>query len=249
MMDIFSGIAETETVKPLPPCEPWDEKKRLIHEKEALGLFLTGHPLKIVEKEIQQISSGSLAHWLEKLDTGESNGEAGRYRQREQQTTICGLVVDIRMKNTFNGREAFVTLDDRTGRIDVRVSPSLLQDIEDLLKKDYIWIVEGGIAYDAFNNGIKIRASNVCLLDDYRNQHARALHVHLNGQQLDEVDEIIGTLEQHRNSSKMPLVIHGQDKGYAYQLRTNGAWSVSISEECLLGLGKYLDCEQIHVEY
>jgi DNA polymerase-3 subunit alpha len=249
MMDIFSGIVESEAVKPLPPCEPWDEKKRLIHEKEALGLFLTGHPLKIVEKEVKQISSGSLAHWLEKLDVGEGDGEAGRYRQKELQTTICGLVVDIRMKNTFNGREAFVTLDDRTGRIDVRVSPGLLQEIEGLLIKDYIWIVEGGIAYDAFNNGIKIRASNVRLLDDYRNQNARALHIHLDGESPGQIDHIIATLEQHRNPSKIPLVIHSQAEGYSYQLKTNGSWSVSISDQCLLGLGKYLDSEQLHVEY
>ena len=75
MIDIFAEIAEPETVKPLPHCEPWDEKKRLMQEKEALGLFLTGHPLLIVEQEIKQITSASLSQWLDKLNTGENPGE------------------------------------------------------------------------------------------------------------------------------------------------------------------------------
>ncbi len=249
MMDIFSEIVESQAVMPLPWCEPWDEKKRLMQEKEALGLFLTGHPLKIVEEEVKQISSGNFAHWLEKLNTGDSSDESGRFRQKELKTTVCGLVVDIRMKNNFNGREAFVTLDDRSGRIDVRVSPSLLQEVESLLQKDNIWVVEGGIAYDDFNNGIKIRARSVWLLDEYREKNARALHITLNGESDHEIDQLIATLDQYGDTSKLPLIVHAQDNGYLYQLRTNSKWSISICEQCLLSLNKHLDIDQFHVEY
>ncbi len=249
MMDIFAEIAEPEAVKPLPHCEPWDEKKRLMQEKEALGLFLTGHPLEIVAQEVRQITSANLAQWLDKLNTGEIENQANRFRRKEQQTVVCGLVVDIRMKNNFNGREAFVTLDDRSGRIDVRVSSSLLQDIESLVQKDLIWVVEGGIAYDDFNNGIKLRASRVMLLDEYRSGNARALHIKLNGQSGLDIDRIIGSLDQFKTSSDMPLVVHMQSGGYDYELRTNGQWSVSVTEDCLLCLGKNLKMGNFYVEY
>ncbi len=249
MIDIFADIAEPDTVRSLPHCEPWDEKKRLMYEKEALGLYLTGHPLQIVEQEVKQITSSSLAHWLDKLNTGESHSQGGRYRQKEQQTTICGLVVDIRMKNNFNGREAFVTLDDCSGRVDVRISPSLLQEIENLVQKDLIWVVEGGIAYDDFNNGIKLRASRVMLLDEYRSKNARALHIKLNGQSDSEVDNLIGSLEQFKTSADVPLVVHMQTDGYDYELRTNGQWSVSVTEDCLLSLDKKLKMGNFYVEY
>ncbi|TNF89581.1 MAG: DNA polymerase III subunit alpha, partial [Gammaproteobacteria bacterium] len=134
MTDMFGSITPAGAEShDLPDCEAWDEKQRLMLEKEALGLFLTGHPLAMVDREIRQIAPTTLAQWLERLDTG-GNGE--RFRQKEQDARVCGLVVDIRMRNSFRGREAFVTLDDRSGRVDVRIFPDLLARIESILQKD-----------------------------------------------------------------------------------------------------------------
>ena len=153
------------------------------------------------------------------------------------------------MKNNFNGREAFVTLDDRSGRVDVRVSPSLLQEVEELVQKDLIWVVEGGIAYDDFNNGIKLRASTVSLLDDYRLHNGKALHLHLNGQSSDQIDSLVRELDAYKGVNAMPLIIHWQHNGYECLLKTNGQWSISPSEYCLLSLNKHFSNECYYVEY
>ena len=247
MTDMFDSIAPDKPVKPLPEYQAWNEKNRLIQEKEALGLFLTGHPLLLVEREVQQISPNNLAHWLDKLDTGVAPTK--NYRQKEQQTRICGLVVDIRIKNGVHGREAFVTLDDRSARIEVRVAPKMLQEIEDIVQIDLIWVVDGGIAYDDFNNGIKIRAANVQLLENYRFAHARALHINLNGSARTEVETLITDLDSYRSHNAMPVVFHLQHEDYLYELKTNGQWSVTPSEQCLLSLEKYLGKNDYYLEY
>lgn len=247
MTDMFASITPVEVVKPLPHCEAWDEKHRLMQEKEALGLFLTGHPLLMVEKEVKQIAPTNLAHWLDKLNTGVPS--VNKYRHKEQQTRVCGLVVDIRSKNGVNGRETFVTLDDRSARIEVRVAPRLLQEIEEIVQKDLIWVVDGGIAYDDFNNGIKIRAANVQLLEKYRFAHARALHIKLNGNAATKLETLISDLDRYRSQNAMPVVFHLQFDDYLYELKTNGQWSVSPSEQCLLSLEKYLDREDFYLEY
>jgi DNA polymerase-3 subunit alpha len=247
MTDMFAEISPAEVAKPLPDCEAWDEKARLIHEKEALGLFLTGHPLSMVEKEVKQITSTNFAHWLDKLNTGIA--PANNYRQKDQQTTVCGLVVDIRSKNGFNGREVFVTLDDRSGRIEVRVVAKLFQEIEEIVKKDVIWVVDGGIAYDDFNNGIKIRASRVQLLENYRFEHARALHIHLHGHAATWVEKLITDLDLHRSANATPVIFHLQRDDYLYELKTNGQWSVTPSEACLLSLERLLDKGEYYLEY
>ncbi len=244
--DMFAEISPVSDHAALPECEAWDEKTRLMLEKEALGLFLTGHPLEIVDSEIRQIAPTRLAQWLERLDPG-AIGE--RFRQREQDARICGLVVDIRMRNSFRGREAFVTLDDRSGRVDVRVVPDLLAGIEPILQKDLVWVVEGGIAYDDFNNGIKLRADRVQLLDDYRRENARALHITLNGHADEVVDTLIDVLDAHRASGAMPVVFHLQRDEYAYQLRTNGSWSLQPDEQCLLALERCLSQSEFYFEY
>jgi len=245
--DMFDSISPvTEADRPLPECETWDEKQRLILEKEALGLFLTGHPLAMVDDEIRQFAPTRLGQWLERLDNG-GNGE--RFRQKEQDARVCGLVVDIRMRNSFRGREAFVTLDDRSGRVDVRVSPDMLAQIEPIVHKDLVWVVDGGIAYDDFNNGIKLRAARVQLLDDYRAENARALHIRLNGQDDGEIDTIISVLNHYQSSDATPVVFHMQCEDYAYQLRTNGGWSLKPDEQCLLELQRCLDKSEFYFEY
>ena len=252
MTDMFASITPVEVVKSLPDCEAWDEKARLIQEKEALGLFLTGHPLLMVEKEVQQIAPTNFAYWLDKLNTGVP--PTNNYRQKEQQTRVCGLVVDIRSKNGFNGREVFVTLDDRSGRIEVRIAPKMLQEIEDIVQKDLIWVVDGGIAYDSFNNGIKIRAANVQLLENYRFEHARALHVKLNDinsnkNAANTMETLINDLDGYRAQNAMPVVFHLRHEDYEYQLKTNGRWSIKPSEQCLLSLEKYLGKGEFYLEY
>ncbi|NCF37164.1 MAG: DNA polymerase III subunit alpha [Gammaproteobacteria bacterium] len=245
--DMFGSISPgSEEEHVLPDCETWDEKQRLMLEKEALGLFLTGHPLAMVDAEIRQFAPTSLGQWLERLDTG---GSGERFRQKEQDTRVCGLVVDIRMRNSFRGREAFVTLDDRSGRVDVRVLPDLLAQIEPIVQKDLVWVVDGGIAYDDFNNGIKLRAARVQLLDDYRAANARALHITLNGHAGDQVDEIIAVLDGYRFSDAMPVVFHMCREGYQYQLRTNDSWSLKPDEQCLLALQRCLDQSEYYFEY
>ena len=244
MFDSIAPVGEEEPV--LPECEPWDEKQRLTLEKEALGLFLTGHPLEMVEAEIRQFAPTRLSQWLERLDNG-ANGE--RFRQKEQDARVCGLVVDIRMRNSFRGREAFVTLDDRSGRVDVRVVPDMLAQIEPIVQKDLVWVVDGGIAYDDFNNGIKLRASRIQLLDDFRAEHARALHITLNGHGEREVDAIISVLDKHKSTDALPVVFHMRREDYEYQLRTNGGWSLKPDEQCLLELQRCLDASEFYFEY
>jgi DNA polymerase-3 subunit alpha len=245
--DMFDSISPvTETDRPLPDCQAWDEKQRLILEKEALGLFLTGHPLAMVDAEIRQFAPTRLGQWLERLDTG-GNGE--RFRQKEQDARICGLVVDIRMRNSFRGREAFVTLDDRSGRVDVRVPPDMLAQLEPIVQKDLVWVVDGGIAYDDFNNGIKLRAARVQLLDDFRAENARALHIRLNGHGEGKIDTLIGVLNEYRSTDAMPVVFHMHREDYAYQLRTHGGWSLKPDEQCLLELQRCLDKSEFYFEY
>ncbi|MCH7880888.1 MAG: DNA polymerase III subunit alpha [Proteobacteria bacterium] len=247
MTDMFASIEPSKVARALPHCEPWDEMHRLLLEKEALGLFLTGHPLLMLEKEVKQIAPTSFAQWLDKLDTGMA-AENG-YRQKEQATRVCGLVVDIRTKNGFNGRESFVTLDDRSGRIEVRIVPKMLQQIEDLVQKDLIWVVDGGIAFDSFNNGVKIRATQVQLLDVYRLNHARALHIVLNGNADQSVNHLIKILNQYQARDATPVVFHLQRNGYEYQLKTSEPWSVMPSELCLLALEKHLGGGEYYLEY
>ncbi len=44
-MSMFGGLPEAQEDDWLPEAQPWDRSIKLAREKEALGVYLTGHPL------------------------------------------------------------------------------------------------------------------------------------------------------------------------------------------------------------
>lgn len=247
MLDLFASESPAAEFKPLPDVPIWDEKTRLMNEKESLGLFLTGHPIDLYQNEIKQIVSLNLGQWHEKLDNPDSSSGSG-FRRKDEDATVVGLVVGIRTRNAFNGREAFVTLDDRYGRIDVRVFPDMLQDIEPIVQKDLMWVVKGGISYDDFNNGIRIKATKIELLENYRLNHAKALHINLINDQNHSVEQLGKVLQPFRIKDCLPLVFHYEKSGYDYRLHSEN-WTLSANDECMLAVEKILGKSAYEIRY
>ncbi|MCK4707840.1 MAG: hypothetical protein KAU21_04425, partial [Gammaproteobacteria bacterium] len=246
IVDMFGILESPDEVKAIPDVPAWDEKTRLMNEKESLGLFLTGHPIDLYKKELRQIISVNLGQWLQKLDTSDS--PTSGYRRKDENAIVIGLVIGIRTRNAPAGREVFVTLDDRTGRIDVRVFPEMFQEIEEIVKKDLMWVVEGGISYDDFNNGIRIRARKVELLETFRLNHAKSVKINLLKSKSSSIQNLGRELQTYRSDNALPLVFHNEKEGYEYLLQTDN-WRLLPSDESLLILEKHLGKDAFYIDY
>src|SRR5690554_6026333 len=109
MMDLFGEIQE-EVAATADPYEryrhvpEWTLRERLNGERETLGLFVTGHPFDEYEAEVRRFISTKL------VDVEPSSSPQ----------KVAGMVVDMRvMKNKRGDSMCFVTLDDRSGRLEV----------------------------------------------------------------------------------------------------------------------------------
>ena len=89
---------------------PWSDSEQLAYEKEALGFYISSHPLMAVQQQMRRLvtaTSQSLVDF-----------------QGEQTVTIGGLITQRRVQLTKNGdRMAFVTLEDLYGSLEVIVFP------------------------------------------------------------------------------------------------------------------------------
>ncbi|MFQ5488983.1 MAG: DNA polymerase III subunit alpha, partial [Gammaproteobacteria bacterium] len=129
--DLFGGVIASapDAAAAVPEVEvpPWSEEQRLSGEKETLGLYLTGHPIQRYEAELARFITARIS---------ELNPA------RDQNVVIAGLVVAIRTLNSRRGdRIAFVTLDDRSGRIDLAVFAEAYRRYRDLIGKDRLIVV------------------------------------------------------------------------------------------------------------
>ncbi|MGB1322059.1 MAG: DNA polymerase III subunit alpha, partial [Vibrio gallaecicus] len=116
----------------------WPEKVWLEGERETLGLYLTGHPVNAYIKELAKYTSCRL-------------NDATPTR-RDQSLTIAGLVIAARVMTTKRGtRIGLMTLDDRSGRMEVMLFSDALDRYAELLEKDKIVVVSGQVSFDDFN--------------------------------------------------------------------------------------------------
>ncbi|MCX8070479.1 MAG: OB-fold nucleic acid binding domain-containing protein, partial [Thermodesulfovibrionales bacterium] len=82
----------------------WDEQTLLKNENEALGFYISGHPLLNHRKELNQ-EGVRLIHEIQSLED--------RF-----ETTIAGIVNDIKVKSNTKGQTTYINLEDETGSCD-----------------------------------------------------------------------------------------------------------------------------------
>src|SRR5690606_38877028 len=171
IVDMFGDISVPAPVAPQPgqsrAVRPWSEQERLAAERETLGLYLSGHPVDEFLPELEKITRDRLANLKP---------------ERESQL-VAGLVVATRtMKNKRGDTIAFVTLDDRSARLEVSVFAREYEQFRELLQKDSIVVIDCNVSVDDYNGDsgeMRGRARYVMSLDEARQRHARSLDLHL----------------------------------------------------------------------
>jgi DNA polymerase III subunit alpha len=108
----------------------WSAQEALAFEKEALGFYITGHPLDKFDRVLKKIASGTIAALKEKGQPGE--------------VKIGGVVSSLRLRNTKKGdRYGSFNLEDKTGFIEVIAWPDTYKKCFALLGADDPIYVKG----------------------------------------------------------------------------------------------------------
>ena len=175
VLDLFGDIApvdtgdENDSDDGLVAARPWSQQQRLREEKETLGLYLSGHPIDEFLPELKQLTRDRLADL-----------KADRSYQ-----LIAGLLVGVRtMRNKRGDMIAFLTLDDRSARLEVSLFAREYEQFRDLLQKDAILVVECQVATDDFSGGLRGRAKEVLSLTQARQRFAKSLDLCVRAEQL-----------------------------------------------------------------
>ncbi|HHH47695.1 MAG TPA: DNA polymerase III subunit alpha, partial [Gammaproteobacteria bacterium] len=214
----------------------WDDEIRLNGEKETLGLYLTGHPVDRYEQEL----AGIISHRI--CDLNPSG---------DQTIIVAGLVVAMRTMNTRRGdRMAFVTLDDRSGRLELAVFADTYQHYRDLLVKDRLVVVEGEVSVDDYSGGIKMSARKVYDIDNARESFARRLVLTLKQEQTVNgfVQDLAQVLMPFREGRCTVRVEYHRPDAQA-QLTFGPDWRVRPTDELLRRITELAGEGSVRIEY
>jgi DNA polymerase-3 subunit alpha len=116
-----------------PEAPEWMPKELLAYEKEALGFYISGHPLDRYAGEIRRFTTATCANCMEKGER--AGGDPGGRHQR-----LLGAALEER-----DGKIAFFSLEDQTGTIEFFVKSRKLEEFRDLLVRDEPMLVTGTV--------------------------------------------------------------------------------------------------------
>ena len=177
----------------LPEIGEWDEKQLLIFEKEALGFYLSGHPLTRYEEVLDKFTNANAISIKELKDGGN--------------VRIGGLVRNTKNIKTKKGElMAFVTIEDLHGAVEVIVFSRVFSDVRDLLQEDRPVLVQGQVQKD--EKSVKIMADTVIPIDKAEETWAASVHLNLEISRTDRegLENLHAILKRH--SGRCPAFLH-----------------------------------------
>lgn len=244
-VDLF-GLAEAVVPDTSPEAvtvPDWDEDQRLSAEKETLGLYLTGHPIDQFEAELRHFTTARLAEVVNSGGPRRGNGP--------ERAVVAGLVVGFRSKpSSRGGRMAFITLDDRSARLEIRVFGEVFEEYKNQVETDRVLVVQGNLSYDDYAETTRLNAERLLNLDTARHEYARRLRLTLDASHFGNglVDHLANALTPFREG-RCPIRVEYQRPGARAELTLGTTWKVRPEERLLRELRQLVGEQAVALEY
>jgi DNA polymerase III subunit alpha len=179
--DLFAGDSREPPPIDFRPAKPWVPTDRLGREFEAVGFFLTGHPLDDYRDVLETLGAETWAEF------------AAKARMRRVVGTVAGTVLAKRERKGKSGNAyAFVSFSAPTGQFEAVVFSEALAASRELLEPGTAVLLE--LEAEADGDTIKTRVQSLRSLDRAAEGCHSGMKIYLDGTAaLDPLAEQIGT--------------------------------------------------------
>ena len=158
------------------PQAEWPQRELLRLEKEALGIFFSGHPLD----EYRGLMARKATIRLGNLAAAARAGGKG-----ERTVTAIGVVGEVREIQTRDGRQmAFASLEDDTGSAEMVIFSDPFSASRALLEGGNVVAATGTV--DRSRGAAKLLVTTLCEPEQAPDRTHRSLHLRVNGSATEE---------------------------------------------------------------
>ena len=200
----------------LPAVPPWSRKEQLACEKEALGFYVSGHPLAEFAGTISRLT---------RFDSGNiGEGTHG------DEVSLGGMVVDLNLKTTKKGdRFALFRLEDQLGAVKIVCWPDVYSRHRELIDEDRVLLVSGRLELSD-DGAASVIAQMVQPLETARARATRLIVVRLDEEtarpaSLQRLEQLV-----YSNPGHTPLVLNlTTSAGLDVRIEPHRAWRVNVT--------------------
>jgi DNA polymerase-3 subunit alpha len=207
--ELFGGASTRETL-PLPSVEPWLPAERLQREYEAIGFFLSGHPLDDYASALQRLRVQPWAEFARAVKAGATAGK------------VAGTVVSRTERRTRTGSKmGIIGLSDASGHYEAVTFAEGLAQYRDLLEPGSAVLLF--ISAELQGDEVRARIQSVEPLDQAAAKLQKALRVFVRSEA--PLDSVARRLEpKGEGEVSMVLLLDG---GSEVEVKLPGRFKVS----------------------
>ena len=214
--DLFGGGSSSAPQLDLRPVKPWTPMELLEKEFEAIGFFLSGHPLDQYESVLSQLG---VQTWSEFEAATERGVSAGR---------LAGVVVSARERKSQKGNKfAFAMFSDSTGQFEAVIFSDTLAQSRDLLEPGTPVLLT--VEAEREGDTVKMRVQSLESLDKAAGAVQRGLKLVIGGSAvLARRAEIAGIRDLLKpGRGEILILLKLDEKGREVELAVPGRYDVS----------------------
>jgi DNA polymerase-3 subunit alpha len=220
--------------KEFPQVEEWPNRLKLEYERQAIGFYLSGHPL-LDFKEV--IGLG--------FDT---TGEKEEWRE-DAEVRLAGAITEVKVRRTQRGELwATVELTDLEGTVSVLVFPKVYREVSELLTEGNVVVVKGRVRVEEESRSVvadEVKPITKEILSQSKHLTLKMKSEELTKENLQRLKEFI---EAHRTSdseSGKPIVIEADLPDCVVKLQLDPRLLLPVEPEVLNQLYKIVPKERV----
>jgi DNA polymerase-3 subunit alpha len=222
----------------LSSVPPWPELQKLQAEKDSLGLYLTGHPVKVHLPDIRNFAACLLGKVHQRVPKDNRN-------RRGVAMTLAALVTPLRRRTP---RGYYIAIEDHTGRADVFLTNEIFATYADLMVKDAVVVIEGNVKADDRSGGYQISATHIMSLADAKARFAHGVNIAVSGPDDELCSTLASTFAPYQSGSS-PVYIHYRNQRARVSLELGHDWTVKPCEELIAALNELDGVKQASLRY
>jgi len=221
MFDMFNleGSDGGNGLLSLPEIDEWDEREKLRKEKNALGFYITGHPLDKYKNEVERFATVTIQDLPSTQDKSE--------------VKIAGVIEKVKMKRTKKGdKMAVITIEDLSGSIEAIVFPELFQKSLPLLKSEDPLLFTG--TAEVGEGAAKILLQDVATFESVRQKNIKTVEIQLHeaGTGRDLLQQLVDVVFQNPGECRLRFRIEYTAGGHV-TIPAGERFRIFPSDECL----------------
>jgi DNA polymerase-3 subunit alpha len=224
--DVNESAAAVGEVYPEVP--EWSHKELLAFEKEALGFYVSGHPLDRFRGDLMRYANATTADFAEG-------------RRGVGDAAIGGIVAQYREMITKKGdKMARFVLEDQSGGIEVVCFPKTFEKVRHVLVSDEPILCSGEIRNEgtAEQADWKMMMNDAVPMADLRQAKTTRVDIHLNADAItqDQIAELRAILAQVPRGNCLPVVRLRIPQRSETVIPLGDTWTVAPSDELVTRL-------------